>query len=96
MHGEKVAEMSESAGVVEKSKKAQSARNAGRVTRNEPMPEELLEILVDLLRKIENSGIEVELVPSVIRHGKSGVGFLVMGVQIIEKKMKRIQEPEKS
>lgn len=88
--------MDESAGTAGKLKKAQSARIVGPVTRKEPMPEELLEILVDHLKRINNSGIEVELIPTVTRNGKKGMGFLVMGVEIVEGKIRRIQEPEKS
>jgi hypothetical protein len=90
--------MEELAGVAEKSKPAQSAKSVGLVTRkgpkNEPLPEELLEILVDHLMKINHSGIQVEVIDKVYNGGRKGVGFLVIGVEMIEGKLRRIQEPE--
>lgn len=78
-------------------KKAQLAKSAGAVTRIEPMPEELLEILVDHLKRINNSGIEVEMIPAVTRkNGVKCVGFLVMNVEVINGKLRRIVSlPEK-
>ena len=91
--------MSESADVVEKSKPAQSTQSAGPVTRkgarNEPLPEELLAILVDHLIHIRNSGIDVELIPTLYRDGRKCTGFLVMDCELIEGRIRRIQEPEK-
>ena len=89
--------MNESAGVVEKSRKGQLVKSAGAVTRIEPMPEELLEILVDHLKRINNSGIEVEMIPAVTRkNGVKCVGFLVMNVEVIQGKLRRITPlPEK-
>lgn len=88
--------MEESAGVAEKSKPAPSVKSAGPVTRkehkNEPLPEEMLEILVDHLVKIVNSGIQVEIVPSIYNAGRNGVGFLVFGVELIEGKLRRLPE----
>ena len=98
MPGGRAAEMNESAGVVEKSRMAQSAQSAGSVTRKEATQDELLEILGDLLRKIGNSGTEIRITQNIVtRKGEPAVGFLVMGVEVIDGRLRRIVNvPEKT
>ncbi len=77
-------------------KKVLSAKSAGVVTRNDPMPEELLDILVDHMIKIQNSGIDVEMVKFTRKDGRQCVSFLVMDVEVINGKLRRISAlPEK-
>jgi hypothetical protein len=86
-----------SAAEVARLKTVHSVKSVGSVTRNDPMPEELLEILVDHLKRINNSGIEVEMIPVVTRkNGVRCVGFLVMNVEVVQGKLRRIVPlPEK-
>ncbi len=84
--------MDESADVVEGSKKGRSAKNAGPGTKSEALPEELLAILADHLVRINAAGVEVEMIPTITRKGVQCVGFLVMGVQVVEGRMRVLPE----
>ncbi len=88
--------MDASAERVVESKPAPSAGSAGSVTRkgarNEPAPEEALEILVDHLKRLDAMGIHIELIPTIYRMGHKCAGFLVMDCELVEGHIRKIEE----
>lgn len=94
MPGEKEVNRNEEANAVEGSKPTRSVKSAGLSMRSEPQPEELLAILADHLKRINAAGIEVEIIPTITRKGVTCVGFLVMGVQVVEGRMRVIPEKQ--